>query len=381
MSRISFIVTTYNIAPYIERCLESLAALARPGDEVIVVDDGSSDGTDALLRAFVERGSFAENVTFKPVYLGTNTIGGVGIGANIGLSEATRDTVFFVDGDDWMDPDGFNQARTYWTVHDFDIMFTNYLEYDQKSEEFKKPADWQRWQVLDPTASFDIVQESALALIAVPWRKFYRRAFLDQHDIRFPEGDFFFEDNPFHWDVCLKAQEIGFLNKVTCYHRVNRPGQTMASTGVELAAFFTHFETILSKIPEDCRRLEGAISRWLLNNMTWHLERLAEPAYYSYALQAGRALARIRQNVWEEDLGPTETRKQIWPVANRLRDGDIWGQVDDWRCRDLSRRLDELDRTSEVAKQTQAMLQGHRAAVSFEVIAEKHRTWRTMPDE
>ncbi|MFN3527335.1 MAG: glycosyltransferase family 2 protein, partial [Paracoccus sp. (in: a-proteobacteria)] len=106
---ISFIVTTYNIAPYLPQCLNSLAEVALDGDQIILIDDGSTDDSAAIISHFAARPPAGVDV--KRILLGTNTIGGVGIGANIGLAEATRETVFFVDGDDWIDADGFRRAR------------------------------------------------------------------------------------------------------------------------------------------------------------------------------------------------------------------------------------------------------------------------------
>lgn len=372
MSTISFIITTYNIDPYIEKCLKSVAAVARKGDEVIIVDDGSTDETCAMVKAFLDGGNFSDLVEVKPFFLGANTIGGVGIGGNIGLAEATRRTVFFVDGDDWIDADGFNEARAHWEKHPKDIMFTNYLEFDQKNHAYKSPADAKRWAPLFSLQGFEETQLKALGLIAVPWRKFYRRDFLEKHKIRYPEGDFFFEDNPFHWDVCLKAETIGFFDSVTCYHRVNRPGQTMASTGAELAAFFTHFCTIQDKLSSGQTVLHGALARWLLNNMTWHVGRLSEGAYYSYAQAASKALKRIDQTIWDQDLGATEHRNKIWPVANRLREGDIWGQIDDWKITDLRRRIDGMRGPLGEAKRDSAraleLIRGQNAADTFEAL-------------
>lgn len=379
MPTISFIITTYNIAPYIERCLASVAQIARPGDEVIIVDDGSGDGTDGIVRDFAATSGFGPGVEYRPVFLGTNTFGGVGIGGNIGLSEATRDTVFFVDGDDWVDVGGFNRARAYWTLNPTDILFTNYREYDQANDTLKSPADAGLWRALDTAVSFDALQKTALAFIAVPWRKFYDRAFLERNKLRFPEGDFFFEDNPFHWEVCLTAASIGFHDQVICYHRVNRPGQTMASTGVELGAFFTHFDTIMSKIPAAHRDAEPIVARWLLNNMTWHMPRLAPQAFFSYASAGARALQKISDAVWFEDLAVTESRKMIWPVATRLRYGDIWGQIDAWDRSFLRKKIEgvaagvkgvaQLER--DIARDTREarrILVGDRAVEQFEAL-------------
>ena len=52
--RISVIVPAYNIAPYLGRCLDSLLAQTHVDLEIIVVDDGSKDGTGAILEAYAE---------------------------------------------------------------------------------------------------------------------------------------------------------------------------------------------------------------------------------------------------------------------------------------------------------------------------------------
>jgi hypothetical protein len=66
-------------------------------------------------------------------------------------------------------------------------------------------------------------------LSPVPWRKLYSMHFIRQHSLRFPEGDFFFEDNAFHFVTTLNAQRIGIVDEVFCFHRKGRAGQTSDS--------------------------------------------------------------------------------------------------------------------------------------------------------
>lgn len=162
---ISFIVTTYNVAPYLPQCLNSLAEVALDGDQIILVDDGSTDDSAEILSHFAAHPP--EGVDIQRILLGTNTIGGVGIGANIGLAEATRDTVFFVDGDDWIDADGFRRARAQWGAETHDIMFTNYLEFDDTAGRSKPPADQDRWMSLRHSADPVTQRQQALNFIAV----------------------------------------------------------------------------------------------------------------------------------------------------------------------------------------------------------------------
>ncbi|MFT3691455.1 glycosyltransferase family 2 protein [Paenirhodobacter sp.] len=341
---ISFIVTTFNIAPYIAQCLESLASCTRPGDQVIIVDDGSTDETEEIVRQFLDGAGFGPGVRVTPVWLGTNTFGGVGIPGNIGLDMVECDSVFFVDGDDYLIPEAFRAARREYEALGADIHFTDYLEFDQKAGKTKPPADARKWATLGQAVTPAEIRLAAIGLIAVPWRKFYRTEFLRRHRIRFPEGDFFFEDNPFHWKVCILAESIGFSRQITCHHRVNRPGQTMASVGVELAAFFTHFDTITAGIPEGQDDLRLQAGRWLIGNMSWHIPRLQPAAFFPYAARAHDALNRISDADWQV-LETEMLASATWHQAARLRlPGGVWDVVAFWRANADRAILSRIDR-------------------------------------
>lgn len=329
---VSFIVTTYNLERYIGQCLQSLHGCLRPGDQVILVDDGSTDRTEEVVAAFVAEGGLPAEVEWCPIWLGCNTIGGVGIPANIGLDHAQRDVVFFVDGDDYMIPDAFLGARAAMEAQSPDILIADYLEYDEAAHRTKRPADADKWPADPGPLTAEARRLAALSLIAVPWRKFYRNDFLRRHDLRFPEGDFFFEDNPFHWQVCTAARSIAFVQRVICHHRVNRPGQTMASTGRELVAFFDHFQTIRSALPPDSAPLRRQAARWLVGNMSWHIPRLRPDAFLVYARRAVQALGMVNDADWQA-LEPEYGSTMVWHHAAQLRRGESWAVVESWQTR------------------------------------------------
>jgi glycosyltransferase involved in cell wall biosynthesis len=356
---ISFIITTYNVAPYIDQCLDSLLSCLRPGDEVILVDDGSTDQTDTIAERRFAVG-FGPDVTPRLILLGTNTYGGVGIAANIGLTHATKDAVFFIDGDDWLVPDGFLACRAAFEVLQPDILICNYLEYDDKNSVAKAPSDLNRWSALLTAPDTEEARRKiALSMIAVPWRKFYHRDFLVKTGIRFPEGDFFFEDNPFHWQICRSAGSIRFLDRALCLHRVNRPGQTMAASGTEFLAFFDHYETICQSIPETDAALRTAALEWLVNNMSWHIGRMNHGAFWAYAARAAAALdgkaahwATIRKQY---------TGSAIGGMVDALINGQIAGTVAAWMAERTQQSLSATERrlrgviTDQLAIQTRKM--------------------------
>ena len=93
--KISVIVPAYNVSDYIETCVQSILTQTYSDIEVIIVDDGSTDGTSRLCD------SIADSDSRVVVYHKAN--GGVSSARNMGIKHAKGDYVMFVDGDDWLD--------------------------------------------------------------------------------------------------------------------------------------------------------------------------------------------------------------------------------------------------------------------------------------
>lgn len=90
--RISVIIPTYNRGPAILDALESVFAQTRPADEILVVDDGSTDGTAERLKPFADRITYIHKQN-----------AGVNAARNTAIEHATGDWLTFLDDDDlWM---------------------------------------------------------------------------------------------------------------------------------------------------------------------------------------------------------------------------------------------------------------------------------------
>jgi glycosyltransferase involved in cell wall biosynthesis len=99
---VTAIIPTYNRAALVRRAIGSALAALSPGDEVIVVDDGSSDDTVAVVESFGE-----------PVRLLRRSHGGAGASRNAGLAAAKGDFVAFLDSDDEWFPDKIALQRAF----------------------------------------------------------------------------------------------------------------------------------------------------------------------------------------------------------------------------------------------------------------------------
>ena len=131
------------------------------------------------------------------------------------LDIASGDYVGFADGDDWYELDMFERLFELASSGDADIAFCNYLEFDESNNQKKVPSDGKKWPeihaLIGQVNDSDEFRRKLLRLNPVPWRKIYRRTWLEEHKIRFPVGDYFFEDNPFHWQSTILAKTRLYL--------------------------------------------------------------------------------------------------------------------------------------------------------------------------
>ena len=95
--KISVIVPAYNVEKYLRRCLDSLVYQTYPHLEILVIDDGSTDGTRGIIEEYVSR--FAGKV-----FLYAQDNAGQAAARNNGISYATGAYIGFVDADDFVSP-------------------------------------------------------------------------------------------------------------------------------------------------------------------------------------------------------------------------------------------------------------------------------------
>lgn len=103
---VSAVIPVYNNGPYIAAAVESILAQTRPADEIIVIDDGSTDNTASALTAFRDRVRY---------FYQQNQ--GVPIARNRGILESTSEYIAFLDGDDLWHPNKLELQMEYLRQH------------------------------------------------------------------------------------------------------------------------------------------------------------------------------------------------------------------------------------------------------------------------
>ena len=204
MVNVSVIVPVFDPGERIDRCIESLLGQSMPAGEyeVVFVDDGSTDGTGERLAALA-----AEHPHVTTVRIPNS--GWPGRPRNVGIDTARGEFVYFVDHDDWIGPEALERLYATAIADEADIVIGKVVGHNKAV-----PRSLFRENVHD------------LGLRAAPFNlltphKLFRRALLNEHGIRFPEGRRRLEDHMMVVPAYFKARRMAILADYPCYHWVN----------------------------------------------------------------------------------------------------------------------------------------------------------------
>ena len=352
MTSISFILTTCDAAAYVNSSLQSLAQSAQPGDEVLVVDDGSKDGTVTEIERAIEHLGWPSDVRIQTVFLGTRTPGGAGIPRDIGLAKATKHAVLFVDGRCWVEPDGIAAMRAYMEQSDPDILIGTYRLVDEVHGVSNLPAaDLQIWRERPTGQMQGAVVDAALRLTPGPWRQLYRRSYLLDADLRFSDEKGFSEDVEFHWAACLSASRIDFADAIAVRRRLNQSRRADEKSDATESTF-SQYERLLDLVassstsrPLPKSRLFKLADSWLAEVMRQDFQDIHDSDIIAYAAAAERALSLdpIRKARWSARAQGALSGSELGYYIDALLVGGATGLSEAWM---LMQSLRQAGRTS-----------------------------------
>lgn len=264
---VSIIVPVYNTQKYLEQCIESILSETEVQTEIIIIDDASTDNSMEIIKDFASK-----DKRIKLVSLKHNSAGGAGIPSNMGIDEASGKYIGFVDSDDWIKSGMFFELYCEAEKTQSDFVFCDFIQFHSKKNTIIEAYD----KDLYPDKNNYYVNTNFLMISPVPWRKLYRRDFLLKNNLKFPEGDYFFEDTPFHFMVTLKADKISYIDKPLYYHRIFREEQTMFGKGDRFMAFIEHNKTMYNFLVENnwLSRYGREYILYVSDNFFWVWDRL-----------------------------------------------------------------------------------------------------------
>ncbi len=237
--KVSVVVPVYNVEAYVAQCLDSVLAQSMPDFEVICVNDGSTDGSAAVLAAYAAKDARVR------VLDGPNA--GPSRARNLGLAQARGEYVLCVDADDGLAPDALKtlcataaRAQADVTVFGFDPA---HYPVDGQVPAWlasKNPVRNHTFESFEPAVLFD--EPGAKPF---PWRYFMRRAFLAEQGLWFWEGCNLGEDTAFPFEMFPLAHNITFTTERLYWYRCVRAGSLMAQNNADVTEkLLTHVRVV-----------------------------------------------------------------------------------------------------------------------------------------
>ncbi|MEU1850089.1 glycosyltransferase [Streptomyces sp. NPDC019990] len=287
--KVSVVIAVYNPGKYVEDCINGLLrqSLSPAEFEVWFVDDGSTDETPARLDRLA-----AEHSHIHVIH--QESSGWSGRPRNTGIAAAKGEYVMFADHDDWLGDEALERMYDYGTANDADVVVG-------KMAGIGRPVPQELFRVNRPRAT---VANAPLIDSLTP-HKMFRRAFLNEHGMRFKEGRRRLEDHVFVAEAYLRAKSVAVLSDYLCYYHITRDdGSNAGFQRFDPVGYFGNLREaldVVEELTEPGPLRDKLFSRWLRVEM---VERLRGQRLLKLPEDYAEELYREIRGVITERFGP-----------------------------------------------------------------------------
>ncbi len=210
--KISVIVPIYNVEKYLKQCLDSIVNQTYKNLEIIIVNDGTKDNSMKIVE------NYLQDNRIKVI---NKENGGLASARNSGLEKVTGKYISFIDSDDWIELNMYEELVS--QINDEDILIYRYFSYDDKKKKIvgKKKIDFYSQNKLEDKYLY-------VELPCCCWSKLYKKEYLEKNNFKFLE--ILYEDVFWNIETIFSTEKIKFIDKRYYYYRVNRDDSIMKLT-------------------------------------------------------------------------------------------------------------------------------------------------------
>lgn len=209
--KISVIIPVYNVEKYLERCVESVMRQTYQNLEVILVNDGSTDGSLSVCKGLQKK--------YPKLILVDKKNGGLSSARNAGIKASSGAYVAFLDSDDWVTPDCYEYMLRLAVANQADL--SDIMIYQVKSEQDQIPTAEEK---IDIYSGRDILEHYLYRGMSeqngAPYsacRKLYKRNLFQGDTASFVEGTVN-EDICFNYRILRKCSKIVVSNQIKYFY-------------------------------------------------------------------------------------------------------------------------------------------------------------------
>ena len=226
--KVSIITPVYNVEKFLGKCIDSILAQTLKDIEIILIDDGSSDGSWSVIQEYAKKDNRVIAIQQENA--------GAAVARNRGLEVAKGEYIGFVDSDDYIDDDYFEKLYQVAVKKDADIArayVKSEIEIGEHYQLAHSTRDYDNYYNVDLV---DAVKKSKLSLMSSNWLAIYRRSLVEDSNIRFAADIRTGQDNIFNLHVSYPANKVVLVDSdnPTYYHMNRRDGSLM--TGFNFTA-------------------------------------------------------------------------------------------------------------------------------------------------
>lgn len=273
---VSVIVPVYNVESYLAKCLDSILAQTLKNIEIICVNDGSTDGSPAILAEYAEKDSRIKVIT--------QPNGGYGKAMNSGFKVAEGEYIGIVEPDDFILPKMFRTLYNAAKANDCEIVKSDFFRFTGDGEEKTL------WRVAREDKNYDRVidpaqEKECFRFVMNTWCGIYKRDFLLNNGIDHNETPgASFQDNGFWFKGFCCAKRLMILGKAFYMNRRDNPGSSVANKekvycGNEEYALIYDW---LCKKPELKEKFTDVFMMKKLHTYVFNLKRIAPQFRHEY---------------------------------------------------------------------------------------------------
>ena len=202
--KVSIVMPTYNVAPYLSAAIESVLAQTYTNWELLVVDDGSTDNSNEVARKYA---------SIEPrISVLHKENGGLSDARNFGLERATGDFVHFFDSDDIIMPDFYSTMIDALVERNYDFVICGYYRDSEQKNGTVINSDIKCKNLSTPFEYDNNTLPLFMHCFNYAWTKLFRRSFLLSNNLRYQKGLSIIEDKEFMSRVVQCHPNFSFIN-------------------------------------------------------------------------------------------------------------------------------------------------------------------------
>lgn len=304
---VSIVVPCYNIEQYVKKCVDSILKQSYRQIEILLVDDGSTDGTSEILDDFRD----------KRIKVLHQNNGGLSAARNAGLTFANGKYICFIDGDDYIDDKYVEVMMSRAETENADVVVCGYNNVDMGGKILREESFSEDKILSGREAASDLLRYNRTVNISA-WNKLYRTELFKKNNIGYPLGKLY-EDSYTTYKLLFYSDKVCYV-KNRLYYYVYRKESIMNSTKLEIR--FNNIVNIINETKEFYSRMncyekyEKDLKTFEINWLSFILREAIKRRFYCDArIEALNRLKSMKNDI-RKGSNISKTAKVLLPFLN-----------------------------------------------------------------